>query len=102
MQGQNTGKFEGSHLKFSIPSETNYEDDAMALLSKAAKSLKSQIKDFKEDLSMNELQKAKEETVISLLEKVQQTDDAEAILDLTRAIEVILEIKIPSSCCNNH
>lgn len=51
---------------------------------------------------MQALQKTKEETLIALLEKVQQTDDAEAILDLTRAIEVILEIKTPSSCCNNH
>ncbi len=42
---------------------------------------------------MKELKKAKEETIIVLLEKVQQANEADTILDLTRSIQTILEIK---------
>ncbi|MEJ7540359.1 MULTISPECIES: hypothetical protein [Staphylococcus intermedius group] len=42
---------------------------------------------------MNELQEVKEETIISLLKKIQQANDPDTIIDLTRSIETILEIK---------
>ena len=42
---------------------------------------------------MNELQKVKEETIIALLEKVQQANEPDTIIDLTRSIETILEIR---------
>lgn len=39
------------------------------------------------------IKKAKEETIIALLEKIQIANEADTILDLTRSIETILEIK---------
>ncbi|WP_259336025.1 hypothetical protein [Staphylococcus devriesei] len=42
---------------------------------------------------MNELQKVKEETIIALLKKVQQANEPDTIIDLTRSIETILEIR---------
>ncbi|WP_275086774.1 hypothetical protein [Staphylococcus delphini] len=42
---------------------------------------------------MNELQEVKEETIISLLKKIRQANDPDTIIDLTRSIETILEIK---------
>ncbi|MDK9849768.1 MULTISPECIES: hypothetical protein [Staphylococcus] len=42
---------------------------------------------------MAELKKVKEETIIALLKKIQIANEADTILDLTRSIETILEIK---------
>ncbi|MDW4413050.1 hypothetical protein QI126_05585 [Staphylococcus saprophyticus] len=42
---------------------------------------------------MKELKKVKEETIIALLKKIQITNEADTILDLTKSIETILEIK---------
>ncbi|MDW3914208.1 hypothetical protein QI334_03625 [Staphylococcus saprophyticus] len=42
---------------------------------------------------MKELKKVKEETIIALLKKIQIANEADTILDLTRSIETILEIK---------
>lgn len=42
---------------------------------------------------MKELKKVKEETIIALLKKIQIANEADTILDLTRSIKTILEIK---------
>ena len=43
---------------------------------------------------MNEsIKKTKEDTIIALLKKIQIANEADIILDLTRSIETILEIK---------
>ncbi|ANK37599.1 MULTISPECIES: hypothetical protein [Staphylococcus] len=42
---------------------------------------------------MKELKKVKEETIIALLKKIQIANEADTILDLTRSIDTILEIK---------
>ncbi|WP_268222155.1 hypothetical protein [Staphylococcus ureilyticus] len=39
------------------------------------------------------IKKAKEDTIIALLKKIQIANEADTILDLTRSIETILEIK---------
>lgn len=39
------------------------------------------------------IKKAKEETIIALLKKLQQANEPDTIIELTRSIETILEIK---------
>ncbi|WP_281059156.1 hypothetical protein [Staphylococcus sp. GDX8P107P-1] len=39
------------------------------------------------------IKKTKEDTIIALLKKIQIANEADTILDLTRSIETILEIK---------